>query len=146
MDEAMNSWAEESARREAEKIKKLEWLRSLRPGHKVAVRQSRGTTYDIYEVDRITPTQIVVKFNGRLDYRYNKKNGDRIGGGRGGFNFPGGIEPVTNEIIEANEERALRHWFDTVGENNKGLDLTTLRALKAAIEPILAAAKEPEHA
>jgi hypothetical protein len=140
-------WHEEQKRREAEKVKKLEWLRSLRPGHKVAVQQSgSGTGYDFYEVDRITPTQIVVKFNSRIDYRYNKKDGSRIGGKGSGFSFPRGIEPVTNEIMESVELRQMRYWFDTVGEKNRKLDLKTLRALKAAIEPILAAAKEPEHA
>jgi hypothetical protein len=48
--------------------------------------------------------------------------------------------------MESVELRQMRYWFDTVGEKNRKLDLKTLRALKAAIEPILAAAKEPEHA
>jgi hypothetical protein len=138
----MTPWEEENQRKEAEKAVKLQWLRSLRPGHKVAVQKSRGTDYEIYEVARVTPTQIVVKFNGRLDYRYRKTDGARIGGSSASsFYWQNGIEPVTPKIMEAIELKELREWLFDLGDKNRNgkLSLKTLRALKAAIEPIIAA-------
>ncbi len=134
----MNYWEQKDKEKKEAAAKQMLWLRSLQPGHKVAVRRERSNDYDIYEVDRITPTQVVVKFNGRIDYRYNKKTGARIGC-RGSWSFPSGIEPVTNEIVASIELRNMRYWFSTLADNHKSLDLQTLRALKAAISPILAA-------
>jgi hypothetical protein len=136
----MTPWEEENQRREAEKAVKLQWLRSLRPGHKVAVQKSRGTDYDIYEVARVTPTQIVVKFNSAIDYRYSKTDGHRIGGKSStSFYWQNGIEPVTPKIMESVELSHLRAWFADLPGSNKTLSLRTLRALKAAIAPIIAA-------
>jgi hypothetical protein len=135
----MTPWEEQKQRNEAEKAVKLQWLRSLRPGQKVAVRNSGSAEgYEIYEVARITPTQIVVNHNSALEYRYSKKDGERIGG-RSSWHFPRGIEPVTPKIMETVELSRMRTWFADLPDSNKKLSLKTLRALKAAIDPIIAA-------
>src|SRR5689334_6788847 len=128
----MTPWEEENQRKEAEAAVKLQWLRSLRPGHKVAVQKSGSATgYDVYEVARVTPTQIVVNHNSAVEYRYSKKDGERIGG-RSSWHFPRGIEPVTPKIMEVVELKALREWLLDLGDRNRNgkLSLKTLRALK----------------
>lgn len=104
-----------------------EWLSALKPGDRVAYRDSRSVfnRHSIYTIERLTETQIVVR-NGTL--RFRLKDG-RVIGERYGH-----IVPVTPEIEEMVERADLKSWLYTMEKNSSTLPIETLRAMKAAAE------------
>lgn len=136
----MTEWEErEKAKKDAE-TKRLLWLRGLKPGDKMAMRKYHfgGISFETLTVARFTATQIIVEANGGAWVRrFDRKTGIE----RGAKSYNSRVEPVTQEVHDLVELIELRNWFFTLNDKNrnKKLSLKTLRALKAAIEPIIAA-------
>jgi hypothetical protein len=100
-----------------------EWLANLKAGDEVAVRTGYGyPVYEVSEVDRVTPTQIVVGH-----WRYRKSDGCAIG--HGGYSCHH-LEFPSQEIRDAVERKELVHSL----ENTKWskLPLDKLRELSLA--------------
>ena len=82
------------------------WLASLKVGDEVAVRYGRWGAghYTIYRIERVTSTQLVSTRQSfrPVEVRFRKSDGRVIGDD--GYNR---IEPVTNDVREANEREKL---------------------------------------
>jgi len=101
-----------------------EWLKSLKPGDKVAMKSQHHTT--IQEVERLTKTQIILK----CGWRFHIDSGYQVSGDSWNFLT---IEPVTKEVIQK-----LRH--DSLKVKVGWIDFKSLPADK--LERILAIVEE----
>jgi hypothetical protein len=107
----------------------IEWTEALIVGDTVA-RATGGwqKNYEIGRVVRMTKTQIVVSFNGD-ESRYRRDSGYPVGRGIS-------LRPVTDEVRETIERRALEDWFWEVQERvrrvEKPVPLAALRAMRDA--------------
>ncbi|QMV33221.1 hypothetical protein 23F_00060 [Ralstonia phage Gerry] len=130
----MTDWQEEQRQREKEKAEHLLWLRSLKPGDRVAYQFYRvfttGSRYTIFKVERTTETQVIV-LDGTREFRFCRKTG-RMKGGGSHFSY---LSPVTQEIRDDLELHELRSWISKLVDDRDGLkklNLYVLRALRDA--------------
>ena len=92
----------------------IEWLKSLRDGDEVCIGNDV-----ISKVTRVTPTQIVTKYN-----RYSRSTGRKIGAN--GFQVSW-LSPVTDEIRERNLRTRLIGYLR--GVDYSQIPTATLQAL-----------------
>ncbi|MFW6855298.1 hypothetical protein ACODYM_28825 [Burkholderia gladioli] len=114
------------------------WLRDLQPGDRVALQSRSGwasrQNYEFFEVERVTPSQIVTRRNG-AEVRFCRKNGTVKGGNRYGK-----IQPLTPQVLAVVEECVLRNWLEGLDQRQLAgkLDVQGIRDLKAAVTRISA--------
>jgi hypothetical protein len=109
------------------------WLATLKVGDKVCMPSRSGwggRTYTIYKIERVTATQFVsFKRNGLGvpcdEVRFRKKDGHIVGS-----DSYARIEPLTQDVLKANERASLESWLS--GVNPKSLSAACLRAMKQA--------------
>lgn len=118
----------------AEIGRRHEWLNTLKPGDKFAVKGKHyGTApYTILEVAKLTPTQVVSK----CQRRFAKKNLFEIGASSGYRRIPQ-MEPATLEIQDAVEAYKLAAWLQAMHADNTPLHV--MRAMKRAHDEAVAA-------
>lgn len=139
----MTYWQEREEKERKEKEQRMLWLRSLQPGQEfVYGRHSvgAGRAYDIYEVVRVTATQIVAKSEYGSEVRFCRKEGHMKGQHRH-WTY---AEPLTKEIAEKIEFGQLRSWASIFNDRQTldQLDLLALRELKRAVGRIVHEAQE----
>lgn len=111
-----------------------EWLASLKVGDEVSTGDSIGV------VERMTPTQLVIKTQGGSEMRFNRVTGRRVGelspwaGNRWLFE-------LNPEAREKFERARLADWFRGIRVEN--LSLEQLRAVRAVLVPVAAGKGEP---
>lgn len=127
---------------EMDEEKYLLWLRSVQPGQPIAIERNHfgsGRVYDVLKISRLTPSMLVCDVSPTCSRKFDRKTGKEKGVERRWHK----VRPITKEIVEANELRSLRYWWETVADKHRNLDLATLRAVKAAFEKATWELKEP---
>ena len=86
-------------------MKKDEWVATLRPGDRVAIRRKWEPTYDIYRVASVTPSGCVrIALTDTATWEFNP-DGWLRGAGQWGQTR---IEPVTQLVRDINRRAKLR--------------------------------------
>lgn len=105
-----------------------QWLQSLKAGDKVCIQRQYTSAYDVYTVERITPTQIVLPRGSK----YRKSDGYSVGYSgymNGGHYLSEATPERLQKIAEAAERGELQKWV-----NGTVFTLSQLRAMKAAFD------------
>jgi hypothetical protein len=108
------------------------WLATLKVGDKVCMADGRGwgaRTYTIYTIERVTATQLISSkcnvLGAPYEIRFRRKNGYIVGSDSYAY-----IEPLTDDVLEANERARLEAWISRIKPNS--LSMECLRAMKQA--------------
>jgi hypothetical protein len=108
------------------------WLATLKVGDKVCMASGMGWSsraYTIYTIERVTATQLISSTGNALgnpcEIRFRKKNGYIVGSDSYAY-----IEPLTDDVLEANERARLEAWISRI--KPKSLNMECLRAMKHA--------------
>ena len=109
-------------------MKKDEWVATLKPGDKVAVRRRFDSAYDIYRVASVTPSgRVRVALDDRFSREFNPD-----GWLRGGDAWSlARIEPVTQHVLDSNRKLLL---LGSISKAEWGrMDLATLEKIVAML-------------
>ena len=107
-----------------------QWLQSLKAGDKVCIPHRYTSAYEVYTVERVTPTQIVLP-KGR---KYRKSDGYSIGmGSMYGHYLHEATPQLLQKIADATERNELQKWM-----TDTKFTLPQLRAMKVAAEVMAA--------
>lgn len=115
-------------REQARRKEYADWLAALKVGDRVCFSDyggwDGGQKYRILAIERMTATQAVCSNN----LRFRLKDGNVIG-----VSYRR-VEPITNDVLKANDEAQLRQWFKTLASQRTIPSTPVLRAMKEAAE------------
>ena len=103
---------------------KSEWLANLKPGDQVIVHWSHYDQYSIANVERITPTQIVIS-----NTKFRRSNGWRIGGNEWATTY---IQEPTQDLLEKAE--TIRLQKSMAGVKWSAVPLAQLRTIQGILK------------
>ncbi|MFT4064347.1 hypothetical protein [Paraburkholderia sp.] len=118
-------------RRQGEKQKYDNWLRSLQPGQG-AVFGSPSAGYTLFTVERLTRTQIIGRTSYEREMRFRRSDGRQVG-----RDFGPRLVKVTPEIRDAMDFHRLRSWLVGIERDREKLTLARLKAMKKAFDRVV---------